>query len=129
MKIVNADECLGVQISSPYQRRIKVLMAPDYDVQEATMSQVTLLPQGQTDYHVHDRCEFIYIISGKAELKLESETLSLQPDTALYISPDEKHKLVNTSNEPVKMITFFVPPFTAKELYEACLRREKHTSV
>lgn len=123
MKIVNADECVGIQISSPYQRQIKVLFAPDSDVQEATMSQVTLFPEGQTDYHAHDRCEFIYIISGKAILVLENKELLLQSDMALYVSPDEKHKLINASNEPVKMVTFFVPPYSSEELYEACRSR------
>lgn len=127
MKIVKADECQGVQIPAPYRRQIKVLMAPDVNgVKEATLSQVVLPPEGQTDYHDHDRCEVIYIVSGRAILEIEGEKVQLVDDTAVYISSGEKHRLINDSNQPLKMITFFVPPFEAKELYQTCLNNAKN---
>lgn len=130
MKIVKAEESKGIRVPAPYERQIKVLMAPDCNgVKEATLSQVILPPGSQTDYHDHDRCEFIYIVSGNAVLEWEEKKFQLTADTAIYISPKEKHKLINVLDEPLKMITFFVPPFESKELYEICLNNAKNANL
>lgn len=122
MKMVNAGECEGFKVPTPYQREIKVIFAPDKnDVQEATLSQVVISPSSKTNYHAHDRSEIIYIISGEGICEYEEgRQLMLQPDVALYIAPGEKHMLINNSSEPLKMITIFVPPYSKKELNDRC---------
>ena len=67
MKLVKAWEEEGVKIPEPYARTIKVLLAPDKGgIEELTFSFALIDPDGQTDYHAHDRPELIYVVSGRS---------------------------------------------------------------
>ena len=126
MKFAWSREEKGVEIPAPYQRTIKVLFAPDKEnIKEATLNQVVIAPMSKTHYHCHNKAEFIYIISGEGIYNYEGKKFELYPDVALYIPPEEKHSLVNTSEKPLKMITFFVPSYNAEELYNSCLNSAK----
>jgi mannose-6-phosphate isomerase-like protein (cupin superfamily) len=128
MKAVKARKCRGVEIPVPHHRIIKVLFAPDKEnVSEATLSEVAVFPGGKTHYHSHNRSEFIYIISGKGLCECDGKAISLEQGIALYIEPGEKHMLVNTYDEPLRMVTFFVPAYSAKELCEACTANKEET--
>jgi mannose-6-phosphate isomerase-like protein (cupin superfamily) len=122
LKTVKAWEEKGVEIPAPYRRQIKVLFAPDKEgVEELTFSHAILPPGGRTDYHVHDRPELIYIVSGSGICKHEGEKTPVQEDVALWVPKGEWHQMINTSNVPLKLATIFVPAYTAGENYKRCL--------
>jgi mannose-6-phosphate isomerase-like protein (cupin superfamily) len=123
MKKVNAWEEEGVEIPAPYRRKIKVLFAPDrQNVEELTFSHAILPPSGCTDYHVHDRPELIYIVSGKGICRHEGEETTVQEDMALWVEKGEYHQMINTGDTPLKLATVFVPAYTADQNYNRCVK-------
>jgi mannose-6-phosphate isomerase-like protein (cupin superfamily) len=122
LKLVKAWEENGVEIPSPYRRQIKVLFAPDKEgVEELTFSHAILPPSGRTDYHVHDRPELIYVVSGTGICVHEGEETIVQEDVALWVPKGEYHQLINTGDVPLKLATVFVPAYTANQNYKRCL--------
>lgn len=122
MEIVRAWEEAGVKIPPPYSRTIKVLMAPDKsDVEELTFSFALIDPDGQTDYHIHDRPELIYIVSGQGVSVCEGESIDVREDVVLWVRAGERHQLKNTGAEILKLATVFVPAYYAEENYRRCL--------
>lgn len=123
MKIVKAWEEQGVEVHEPYRRRIKVLFAPDKgEVGELTFSHAIIPSGSKTDYHDHDRPELIYIVSGEGLCICEGEEIPVTADMAMWVAAGEKHQLVNTSYLPLKLATIFIPPYTASENYDRCLK-------
>jgi len=123
MKQVNAWEEEGVDIPAPYRRKIKVLFAPDKQgVEELTFSHAILPQGGCTDYHVHDRPELIYIVSGKGICRHEGEETAVREDMALWVETGEYHQMINTGDNPLKLATIFVPAYTAEQNYNRCVK-------
>jgi quercetin dioxygenase-like cupin family protein len=136
MRIAKVEEEEGVTVPSPYDRTIKVLFAPERrGAAELTFSHVTIPPGGGTDSHTHDRPELIYIVSGTAKCTSPDAVEILGPGAALWAEAGEMHELRNTGDEPLAIVTVFVPPYRAEQLYAACLaraatpRREKAADV
>ncbi len=126
MEIVKAWEENGVKVPAPYARTIKVLFAPDaHNVGELTFSFALIDPGGQTDYHTHDRPELIFIVSGRGVGVCEGESHEVQGDMVLYIRAGEKHQMINTGAETLKLATVFIPAYTAAENYARCLNAAK----
>ena len=126
MQLVRASDEKGVTIPAPYERTIRILLAPDRgDVPEVMVSAVEIPPGSHTDYHDHDRPELIYVISGAGIGICEGRELGLHADAALWVLAGEKHEVRNTGHEVMKLVTVFVPGYTAESAYETCLRRAK----
>ena len=126
MKIVMAADEQGVTVPAPYDRTIKILLAPDKEgVDAMTLSYVTIPPGGHTDSHTHDRPELLYIISGRGVSKGADAETEVGPDTAIWVETDEPHELINNGEEDLKFVTVFVPAYRAEDLYEQCLQRAK----
>lgn len=123
MKVVKAWEDEGMVISDPFERRIKVLMAPDKEgVQELTFSHALIPAGSQTDYHVHDRGELIYIVRGRGIAVCEDVEMPVQEDVVLWVEAGERHQMKNTGSEELKLATVFVPPYTAEQNYQRCIK-------
>lgn len=122
MKLVKAWEEPGVEIPAPYQRRIKVLFAPDKEgVEEVTFSHAILPPMGRTDYHAHDRPELIYVVLGEGICVHEGVETPITADMAMWVPAGESHQIVNTGYGPLKLATVFIPAYRAGENYKRCL--------
>jgi mannose-6-phosphate isomerase-like protein (cupin superfamily) len=114
MEIVKAWEEPGVKIPAPYARTIKVLFAPDvHHVPELTFSFALIDPGGKTDAHTHDRPELIFIVSGRGQAICDQEQVDLQADMVLWCLAGERHQIINTGAETLKLATVFVPGYTA----------------
>ena len=123
MEIARAWEEQGVKIPAPYARTIKMLFAPDKgDVAEISFSFALIDPMGKTDYHAHDRPELIFIVSGRGIAVCEGEETEVQADTVLWVRAGEKHQMINTGAETLKLATVFVPGYTAEFNYNRCLK-------
>lgn len=123
MKMVKAWEDPGVQIPAPFEREIRVLLAPDrQDVDELTFNVVTVAAGGGTDLHRHDRPELIYIVSGNGFCVQDGRKVPIQSDVVMWIPAGEDHQILNGGDAPMKMTTIFVPPYPASQIYERCLK-------
>jgi len=127
--VVNVEKEAGYRVSSPFDRTIKHIFAPDVrGVQELTFSQVTIPARGKTDAHTHDRGEIIFVTSGWGEVSMEDEVYELESDFAIWIPKGVKHALTNTRSEFLKIVTVFVPAYEAVEIRSIILKRTELTS-
>ena len=121
MKLVKAWEVEGVMIKKPFSRRIKILFAPDVNgVAELNFNFALIEKDSQTDYHTHDRGELIYIVSGKGIAVCDDVRSEVGPDVVLWVEKGEKHQMINTGDEILKLATVFTPPYLAKDSYARC---------
>lgn len=117
MKVIKSWEISGIEVPQPYQRIIKVLLAPDLNgIEEYSVSQAIIYPKSKTDNHIHDRKELIYIVSGKGYCINNKERVNLELDMLLLIEEGEEHQIFNDSDETMKLLIVFVPPQTAEYL-------------
>jgi mannose-6-phosphate isomerase-like protein (cupin superfamily) len=116
MEVIKCWEEKGTDISEPYKRHIKVMLAPDVrNVPEITFSHAIIAPQSQTDYHSHDRPELILIVEGRGIAVCDGEEIPVEPDMALWARAGEMHQIKNTGPESIKLATVFVPGYTSEE--------------
>jgi mannose-6-phosphate isomerase-like protein (cupin superfamily) len=119
MKLIKAWEDKGVEMAEPCQRRVRIMLAPDKNgVDELLFSSAVFPPGGRTDYHIHDRAETIYVVSGEGVCIHEGEETPICADMLMYVPAGEKHQLINTGYAPMKVVAVFVPGFSATEHYK-----------
>lgn len=73
--------------------------APNYYMRVFEIS-----PGGHSPLHRHPWEHEIYILSGEAELVGEEGSVTVGPDTAVYIAGDELHQLRNRGREVLRFI-------------------------
>lgn len=116
MEVIRAWQSEGETISAPYERHIKVMLAPDVnDVPELMYTYAIIYPHSSTDLHSHDRPELIQILSGRGYAECDGETVEIEPDMALWVRAGEEHRVVNTGPETLKLATVFVPGYTKEQ--------------
>ena len=129
MKIARAKEEQPHTMPAPFDRTITIMMAPDrHDVPEIMLSHVIIPPGSGTDYHAHDRPELIYVAQGKGVARCEGEEIDLEPDLAMWILEGEMHEVRNTGDEDIKLMTVFVPGYSAEESYQAFAERARENA-
>jgi quercetin dioxygenase-like cupin family protein len=117
MEVVRSWQEDGVTVPKPFERHLKVVLAPDRrNVPEITFTYVYLHPHSRTDDHTHDRPELIIVLAGRGKLLCDRVETDFGPDMALWILKDERHQLVNTGDEMIKLATVFVPGYRAQDL-------------
>ena len=123
MEIARCWKEEGVTIPKPYHRNLKFIFAPDkMGVQEISFQQALIFPGGKTDYHKHDRPEWIYVVEGQGKSICDDVEISIEKDVALWVRAEEMHQIINTGDETMKLVTIFIPGYESKGLYETCLK-------
>jgi mannose-6-phosphate isomerase-like protein (cupin superfamily) len=51
--------------------------------------------------------------------------VDIQADMVLWVRAEERHQIINSGGETLKLATVFVPAYTAKANYERCLEGAK----
>ncbi|MGE5584092.1 MAG: cupin domain-containing protein [Bacillota bacterium] len=126
MPVVRAWEEKGTHVPEPYERIIRILLAPDRNgVRELTFCNALIYPHSQTDLHTHDRPELIYVVSGRGEAVMGEDVVTIEPDVVLWAPAGEKHQVRNTGDDMLKLATVFVPAYTAEELMKGILAAAK----
>ena len=121
MPAISAFDVKSVHIPAPYERVIRVLLAPDTqdDVKGMSVSFGIFAPrEGKTDLHTHPGVEMMYIITGKGECHIGDEVFPLKPDTLMVVPAGTMHDIRNYSDETMKLVAMFIPAETSKEITE-----------
>lgn len=120
MPVIKIFDVKPVKIPAPYERAIRVLLAPDTQdiVKGMSVSHCIISPHSQTDYHKHPGAEMMYIISGFGECRIGKQTFSLEPDVLMVAPPETIHDIRNYSDETMKLVAMFIPPATTVQIYE-----------
>ncbi len=118
MQIARAWEEEGVTIPAPNNRTIKILFAPDKGgVNPISFSHTLIHGKACTDMHSHDRPELIMVVAGRGISVCNGVRTPVQADMAIWVEAGEEHQMINTDSEMLKLLTLFVPAYTAEESY------------
>jgi quercetin dioxygenase-like cupin family protein len=62
--------------------------------------------------HAHPGIEQVcYVLEGRARAEVAGETMELGPGDCCFFPPNEKHSFVTLSDEPVKVLVIYAPPY------------------
>ena len=62
--------------------------------------------------HAHPDLEQVcYLLEGSATVELDGERCEMQPGDACYFPAGRKHKFTATSEQPVKVLVIYSPPY------------------
>ncbi len=119
MPVIKAFDVKPVKIPQPFERTIRVLLAPDTQdiVKGMSVSHCVIAPHGKTDFHDHPGVEMMYIITGSGECQIGDEKFPLHPDVLMVVPPRTMHDMRNYSDESMKLVAMFIPPETSAEIY------------
>ncbi|MGB4412989.1 MAG: AraC family ligand binding domain-containing protein [Atribacterales bacterium] len=123
MKIKRVQEVEGVEVPKPFERMVRVVFAPDQDgVEDLNLISAVIYPKSSTDYRLRDRTELIYIISGRGMFVCNGNEFALEPDTAILVERGDKIQLKNPGPETLKLVSVYVQPFRASDLYQTLVK-------
>lgn len=80
--------------------------------------------------HLHkEHTEYVYVISGEAELFLDDTLYVIRPGDLIYIPPVTIHEVEVLSDEPLRVISIQSPEFKGKDRYFIPLRDREEKST
>lgn len=130
MPVINTFDVKPVKIEGPYERVIRVLLAPDTQdiVKEMSISHCVISPHSSTDLrHTHPGVEMMYIMSGYGECTIGEETHKIGPGTLMICPKNSPHDMRNYSDETMSLVAMFVPPETSNQIYERAEKASRAT--
>ena len=124
MPIIDARKIKGVRVKAPYERIIKVLLAPDTqdDVKEISITMGIIYPHSRNDLHTHEGTEILYIVTGHGKAVMGDKTFEIGPDCIIVATPGLPHQQINESDETMKMYAVWTPAVTGKEVLDRALK-------
>jgi mannose-6-phosphate isomerase-like protein (cupin superfamily) len=114
MKSIREEEAPVVKIGSPHARTIRHLVAPwTLGSKNIWLGTVIVEPGNTSNLHAHENNEEVfYCVSGSGKIKVEDEEAMFEPNMAIYVEKGFFHQLINSGDEPLKVIAITSPPFT-----------------
>lgn len=103
----------GVEpITAPDRSSVREIVRPPGGARNQSLAQATVEPGGETVEHLHRRTEEIYLFtSGAGRMRLDDELFEVASGHAVVIPPGTRHKLWNTSEEPLVLFCCSSPPY------------------
>ncbi len=81
-------------------------------IRNQSLAEARLPVGGGTQEHLHPRSEEIYYIThGTGRIFIEGEQHEVRPGDAIAIRPGQRHKLVNTGAEPLRLLCCCAPGY------------------
>ena len=77
-----------------------------------SIAQFTLEPQKSTKLHKLSSSEIYFVLEGKAELKIEEDVLNLEKNDSVFVPPNSKQKITNTSHTDLRFLCIVEPAWT-----------------
>jgi mannose-6-phosphate isomerase-like protein (cupin superfamily) len=87
------------------------------DEKHAQAAEMTIAPggkEGGSDNRHRGADQWLFIVSGSGEARVEGRKLELGPGMLVLIERGEKHEICNTGTEALKTLNFYVPPAYTK---------------
>lgn len=83
---------------------MRVLLSPEDGARNFIMRLFSVEPGGRTPLHSHPWEHEVFVLAGNGIVVSESGENSIEPGSAVYISPGEKHCFRNTGREELRFI-------------------------
>jgi mannose-6-phosphate isomerase-like protein (cupin superfamily) len=125
--VIDGSKLQATKISEPFERLIKVFIAPDTQdlVKDISVTMGIIYPHSQNDLHCHEGFELLYIVSGYGKAVLGDETFELKPDCLMVCAPGVMHRQINESDETMKMLAIWTPAVTSEEVLDRAITAAK----
>ena len=120
MSVIDISKIKAVKIPKPFERAIKVILAPDTqdDVKGVSLTMGILYPHSNNDLHTHEGLEMLYIVNGYGKAKIGGKEYDIKEDSLIIALPGIEHQQINQSDETMKMFAIWLPPVSSKEVIE-----------
>lgn len=115
------DEKNGIKVPSPFNRVMTPLMTTDTTDKEIPFSVHTTEwePGAQVDLHSHAAStETMFCLSGHGKAMVNDEVFDFVPYSMICALPGEKHQIINTGDELLRVLCIFSPAISGRELKE-----------
>lgn len=83
---------------------IRWLIGKDDGAPSFAMRVIEVEPGCNTPFHTHDFEHEVYILAGAGVVRGASGEMLVEPGTAVYVEPGEKHGFFNTGDEALRFI-------------------------
>ena len=125
--VIDGSKLDAVKIPEPFERLIKVYLAPDTQdiVKDISITMGIIYPHCQNDLHCHEGFELLYIISGYGQAVLGDQTYELKADSLMVCPPGVMHRQINNSDETMKMLAIWTPAVTKEEVLDRAMTAAK----
>jgi len=112
LAVVHTWEVQGTKVPKPFERALKVCMSPEEgSTKDFTLIISLISPRNSTNYHSHDEGgELMFVVTGRGSVTLEGKEHQIWADTAVFAPLGVRHRIVNGSDETMKVVCIFVPP-------------------
>ncbi len=116
MAVVQTWKVEGTKVPKPFERVLKVCMSPEEgSTKDFTLIISLISPKSSTNYHSHDDGgELMFVVTGRGSITIEGKDKEIEPDTAIFAPLGVRHRIVNASDETMKLVCIFVPPLPPK---------------
>lgn len=117
--VINCNTLDGVLIPKPYERFIKVIMAPETQeyVKDISITMGYFSPHCSNDLHSHpEGTEIIYIISGYGKAVVGDKTYDIAPNHLIIAPKDVLHQQINESDATMHLLAIWVPALSGDEV-------------
>lgn len=111
MLIVNRDQ--ANILHTPHGSQIRPLIdRTTSPITQCSLAEETLPPGHRVAPHHHEVLEEIYyVLTGTGEMTVGDETRAVGAGDAIYIPKRQRHTLVNTGAEPMRIVLICGPAF------------------
>lgn len=117
MDIVNLSEAPPFITKDGSEIR-EILAHRNSRIGNQSLAEATLPAGGSTQEHYHARTEEIYYIThGSGHIRVGSEERAVVPGDAIAIPPGVRHKLWNTSHEPLRLLCCCAPAYEHSDTF------------
>lgn len=80
-----------------------------------SLAQFTLEPGKKSKLHKMRSSEIYYILEGKANLRIEDQTIELEKDDSAYVPPNSKQNMENVGSGDLRFLCIVEPAWKADD--------------
>ena len=102
--IKNAD--IPLEEMYPLVER-KVLIGKHMGAKDITMGEITIKPGGEIPLHTHSIEDCILLREGSGEVHIDGKVHKIEAPATVLITPGTKHRVLNTGDNPIRIIFAF----------------------
>lgn len=128
MYVIDCAKIEGVLIPAPYERLVKVIVAPDTQdtVKDVSITMGIIAPHSRNDLHMHaDGIELLYITTGYGKAVVGDKTYELKANHLIIAPKGVMHQQINESAETMRMLAIWTPAVTGADVVARAVEAAK----
>ena len=130
--VINCNELGGTLIPKPFERFVKIVMAPETQpyIKDISISMGYFSPHCSNDLHIHEEgAELIYIISGYGKTVIGDQTFDIGPNSMLINPKGVWHQQINESDTTMQLLAIWVPAVSGDSIVSRAVKSAQNIHV